>query len=101
MRHPAKRKPPAAGDDKSAGDGSGPDNPGNLGISAGSHAGFIPTMIEHIMAEYHCTRREAWEEFPLPAALVLLPATLERQGKKPGGPSAEMLAFIAAANHVT
>lgn len=49
------------------------------------------------MGEYRLTRLEAWAEFPLPAALVMMPAALERHGRKPGGPSAEQLAFIQAA----
>lgn len=54
-------------------------------------------MIDHLMSQYGLSLREAWGEFPLPAALVLMPASLERQGKTPAGPSAEMLAFIRAA----
>lgn len=50
------------------------------------------------MADYRLTRHEAWAQFPLYAALVLMPASLERKEKKPGGPSAEMQAFIRAAN---
>lgn len=49
------------------------------------------------MADYHLPRREAWEQFPLYTALVLMPASLERRDKKPGGPSSEMQAFINAA----
>lgn len=50
------------------------------------------------MGEYHLNRQEAFGEFPMPAALVLLPASQERHGHEPAGPSAEMLAFIRAAN---
>lgn len=53
-------------------------------------------MIEHLMAEYGLSRREAWERFPLPAALVMLPASLERRGREPAGPGAEMMAFLQA-----
>jgi len=48
------------------------------------------------MAEYGASRAEAWLRWPLPAALALMPAALERHGKQPAGPSAELQAFIAA-----
>lgn len=55
-------------------------------------------MIDWLMGEYHLSRREAFERFPMPAALILMPASIERHGKEPAGPGAEMRAFIAAAN---
>lgn len=52
------------------------------------------------MAEYRLTREEAFGEFPLAAALALLPASIERRGGTPPGPSAEVAAFIRRAAEV-
>ena len=86
-RHARCAKPPDAGGDS---------NTGPAGVAAGPHAGFIPTLVDWLCAEYGETRESAFGTYPLACALALWPAAIERRGGDPTGPSAEIKAFLRA-----